>query len=536
MSIALQRSWQTVVIATVFLLCPIRGGAQDIGRLLPDQIAGEDRRVDLPQGGMAGDSSGDGEVLIESLRGVELLGEITVPHERRLRAGLEGGLGDPLTTGGLLGLMDQVIAHYQQHDYPVVEVFLPEQEITDGRIQLEVEEGIVGEVAMAGGEHLGVRRFGVRPGDKLTMAELQGALDWLNRNRFHDARLVVAPGDEIAEANLLFQLSDERPFRVFSGFENSGVEVVGEERFFSGFEWGNAFGLGHRMIYQATLGTDVDAFRAHALDYRIPLVWEHELNLLAALVESEISLKDGTETGGSSWLLGAHYSVPLKRRGDWRHELSVGFDFKSTDNNLEFGGVEVFATRSELVHLVGRYSASLDRPRHRTSLLGEMIYSPGDLSEANSDEAFRGIRRDAVSEYSYLRGQIQHARRVIGDISLIVRAGGQWTDAALLPSEQLALGGHDRVRGYAEREALGDRGYWGSTELRAPVFHDDLQLLGFLDYGRSEMESGQGDREFLSAGPGLRYRFKERASFRFDYGWQLDGGGSHAHFGMQLEF
>ena len=69
----------------------------------------------------------------------------------------------------------------------------------------------------------------------------------------------------------------------------------------------------------------------------------------------------------------------------------------------------------------------------------------------------------------------------------------------------------------------------------ASVIGDNLQVLGFIDYGRTELDGGP-DQELVSAGPGLRYRFREHASLRFDYGWQLDGGGSHAHFGIQLEF
>ena len=523
-------------MAVGLLPCLGIASAQDLGRLLPEREDGGGNRVLLPGGGEnPAAQSADDALLIEELRGVELGGELTVGDLDELRESLNAGVGGALTLGGLLELMDAVVAHYEAHGFPVVEVLLPEQEVTDGQVRLEVIEGQVGAVALSGGARLHAqriaRRLKLKDGSPLTMGGLQGELDWLNRNRFYDARLVVAPGDELAEADLLFQLSDARPLRVFGGFDNSGVEVVGEERWSAGVEWGDAFGLGHRLIYQATLGTDAEAFRAHALDYRIPLAWQHELGLLAAVVNSQTVLEDG-----KSWLLGAQYTVPLRRRGDWIHEVSAGFDFKSTDNNLEFGGAEVFASAAELAQLVGRYQAALERSAHRTSLLGEVIYSPGDLTDANRDEAFAGIRAGAVSEYTYLRGQVRHVRRLPAQASLVWRAGGQWTDAPLLPSEQLSLGGHDRVRGYQERDGLGDKGYWGSLELRAPAVGEDLQVLGFFDYGKSRAEGGGGERELVSAGPGVRYRFGEHASLSFDYGWQLDGGGSRAHFGLQIEF
>jgi hemolysin activation/secretion protein len=408
----------------------------------------------------------------------------------------------------------------------------------------------VGNVALAGGEHLNRTKLarGVRSeaGDVLTTRSLHADLDWLNRNRFHDARLAVAPGAALAEADLLFSLSDERPILLFGGFENSGVDVVGEERWVAGFDWGNAFGLGHRMVYQATLGADIEAFRAHALDYRLPLPWRHELGIQAAIAKSEVALDGDIATEGTSWLLGAAYTVPLPRLldGALRHEISLGFQWKSTDNNLEFGGAEIFASAAEIGQFSARYSGALDRERATTHFDGIFIVSPGDLGGDNTDAAFAGIRGDAVSEYSALRGSVSHVRHLAGGGAVVLRAGGQWTDAPLLPSEQYWLGGHDTVRGYGEREGLGDLGYYGSLEIRAPGFgfvsnvEDRLQLLGFVDYGRSWAKGGHGgasDRELSAAGPGLRYRVGERASLRADYGWKLDGEGSRVHIGVRVE-
>ena len=540
MNRARQRSWHTAALATALLLWSNFAHGQDVDRLLPDREVPPASQVELPGGDPLPQESGDDEQLIENLRGVDLEGEITVPRADELRHSLQARVGQPLTTAGLLALLDQVVEHYEAQGFPVVDVLVPEQEITDGRVLLEVVEGTVGDVALAGGERLNAERIArqVRliTGERLKISDLQHELDWLNRNPFHDARLVVSPGDEAAEADLLFQLSDDRPWRVFGGFENSGVDSVGEERFYGGFEWGNAFGIGHRLTYQATLGTDIESFRGHALDYRIPFDWQHELDLLGAIVNSETTLEDGTVTGGTSWVVGGHYIVPLQRRGDLRQELSAGFEFKSTDNNLEFGGTRVFDSAAELAQFVGRYRAALDKESFRTAIFGEAVYSPGDFIGANSDEDLQGIRADAVAQYSYLRAQLSHAQRLPANLSLVVRAGAQWSDAPLLPSEMLALGGYDRVRGYEEREGLGDKGYWGSMELRVPVIESHLQVLAFLDYGYSELDSGAADSEFVAAGPGVRYRLNEHASLRFDYGWQLDGGGSRGHIGVQVEF
>jgi hemolysin activation/secretion protein len=62
---------------------------------------------------------------------------------------------------------------------------------------------------------------------------------------------------------------------------------------------------------------------------------------------------------------------------------------------------------------------------------------------------------------------------------------------ALVPGEQFGIGGANTVRGYLEREVVGDQGLVGSVELYAPQFEEPfgtpqsmLQFLAFVDAGK----------------------------------------------------
>ncbi len=528
--------------------------AQYLDRLLPERDPGGGPAVELPTAPPGGGAfAGSSEVLIEILDGIDFESDAEIPKPNRLQGVLSSFVGRPMTLGDLEAIIDTVVAHYQKHHFSAVEVLVPEQEVTDGRIAITIVPGRAGDVVLSGGKHLDRERLArsirVASGDLLKTPALQSELDWLNRNPFHGASLLVAPGAGIAEADLLFQFSDRRPMRLFGGFENSGVEIVGEYRWLAGMEWGDAFGLGHHLVYQTTLGTDLDEFRAHAGAYRIPLPWRHELEIIGGYVKSSATHTDESgapsDDSGTSWLLGGHYSVPLPRFRTVWHEISLGFDFKHTDTDLLFGGDSVFDTAAQIAQWSLRYSASQSARNGNTSFVAEWVVSPGNLNARNSDEAFREINPDADSTYTYLRGTLRRVRRLPGDAALVAMVGGQWSDTGLLPSEQLALGGYDTVRGYPEREGLGDIGYHGSLELRSPPFaivpkvDDSFQVLAFADYGRAwaaERDRSE-DLEFSSAGPGIRYQLADHASFRVDYAWRLDGsGGSRVHFGMNLEF
>jgi hemolysin activation/secretion protein len=191
-----------------------------------------------------------------------------------------------------------------------------------------------------------------------------------------------------------------------------------------------------------------------------------------------------------------------------------------------------------------------------TALTGSGTYSPGGLTDQNEDLAFATTRFKAKAEYVYGRISIERLTKLPQDFSWILRGSFQAADGNLLASEQFGLGGFSTVRGYEEREANGDEGYWFSSEIRTPplsfgeafgsTLKDELQFLGFFDYGVTENRDllpGEKLKNKLgSVGPGIRFSINPFLSLRFDYGWQLYDTGfntrynSRGHLGVMLAY
>jgi len=133
------------------------------------------------------------------------------------------------------------------------------------------------------------------------------------------------------------------------------------------------------------------------------------------------------------------------------------------------------------------------------------------------------------SRFFSWRGQVQWVRLLAADTLLLLRGDVQLADRALVPLEQIGLGGQDTIRGYRQDVLLTDNGALASAELRVPVLrlpklNTLVQLAPFIDVGTAWNQSGRPDPDpsvLASIGLGLRLQVSRRLTVRLDYGIPL---------------
>lgn len=475
-------------------------------------------------------------------------------------------LGVPLRMSDLNAIMREVILYYRNEGRPVVDVVVLEQDITAGVVQLAVVEARLGEVRAEGAKHFKAERLAgqirLKPGQPIYSTLLRADLAWLNNNPFRSVDLVYTPGHADGATDVVLRVEDRFPLRVYTGYEDSGNELTGDDRWLAGINYGNLWGLDHQINYQWTFGSEIDQLSAHAASYIAPLPWRHTATLFAAHVASEADLPPPFNLSGETWQIGGRYTIPLPtgatgQSGNFSHELEVGFDYKNSTSNLEFGLLPLPGVDTDIGQFVLGYRINL-QDSHGATGLGIFGYaSPGGMSGANEDLAFQAARAGADATYHYARLDVERLHRLPGGWTAVLKGVAQNADENLLPSEQLGLGGYSSVRGYEEREANVDRGYFLSAEVRTPPASllqaldlpggDELQFLFFIDHasGRSVNRlPGEADNVTLtSVGPGLRWTMGDRFSMRLDYGFQLEDtgmalsqGDSRIHLGMILAY
>jgi hemolysin activation/secretion protein len=477
-------------------------------------------------------------------------------------------LGRALTENAIRDLQDAIILYSRNRGKLLVDVVLPEQSIDNGVLQLWFLEGRVGKIEVNNPgkkwfkDKLIRRDIRLQPGDPVDSDKLTDDLNWVNANPFRQVDVSFKPGTKLELTDVELNVNDRIPLRPYVGFEDSGTRFTGEDRFLAGFNWGNVFGLDQQLNYQYATDAKFDLVHANAASYLIPLPWRHTLMFYGSYVEGRAdfsSVGNPTTSEGRSWQTSMRYSIPLRHIMNYRHEISAGFDFKKSNNNLEAGGNVVLQNSdTEIAQFVAEYSGLLPDRYGQTSVGAEFYYSPGDMTSDNTDEAFNLLRTAAKASYVYARLNLERDTALPLGFTWILKGWFQTASQRLLPSEEFALGGYSTVRGYDERVVSGDDGWVVNNELRTPPFSllnlvrihdapDQLQFLGFFDYGAEQVldinpsDGTDPNKTLYSIGAGLRYTIAANFSLRFDYGFpltqkDLNQYNSRAHFGVLISF
>jgi hemolysin activation/secretion protein len=401
----------------------------------------------------------------------------------------------------------------------------------------------------------------IKPGDRIFENLLRADLQWINRNPFREAALFLKPGEKFGQTDILLEVKDRFPVRIYAGYENTGNILTGEDRYLCGMNWGDAFGLDHLFMYQYTTDNTFDRLHSHTAVYSIPLDWRHIWTIYGAYVETEVQ-QDVSIFRGDNHQISTRYEIPFAdalSQGRLRHGIELGFDYKHSTNDLEFAGIRALETAVDILQWQFAYRFSLKDDLGISLFEIEGFASPGDLTSLNTDAVYRQARYQAKSNYIYGKTVIERQQKLPWGFYVIARARGQLASSNLLANEQIGAGGYNTVRGFEELEVRGDHGVNTNVELYTPPIpvlslltnntnlKDQLQFLGFYDYAwiASQIRLlGEPPARTLSGiGVGVRYNLNRYLSFRFDYGWQLDRSGvapkerdGRAHIGINVSF
>jgi len=449
-------------------------------------------------------------------------------------------IGQEMTMATLQEILEDTVSAARAAGRPVVDVYLPEQDITSGVIQIMVQVGRLGKVIVEGNEHFSSdlleSQIRLTSGAPIEEAVLDEDLDWLNRNPFRRVDIVYAQGEEEGTTDITLRTEDRFPVRVVGNINNMGTKDTGRTRLLGGVTWGNAFGMDHQFDYLYSRARDADIYEAHHISYSLPVFDRDTLSFSAAFISINVEQADGLVNlagEGTQFLIRYKTDLPsFQAFPDLSHELGFGFDYKQASADLAFGGVSVYETAPEIVQGLVSYTVNAPDEWGDNYAHIELIASPGELRKDNDDTVFSSVRPGTRARYIYGRGRLERSFNLPGDVVFSAHAEAQWSSQRLIPGEAIAFGGQNSIKGYAESAFIGDRGYRVGFEISSPPFSilddtvgtdwgDQAQIYGFYDWGKvnninpSAFEKTVG--VLSSLGWGVRYQIAPYVSADISY-------------------
>ncbi len=492
---------------------------------------------------------------------------LVVDPALHLPAGLADSLqqefmGQPLSMAVLNRMVKKINKAYQATDFPLVDAYLPQQDITRGHVQVIVREGVMGEVKVEGAKRSNpaymARQVRVKPGERIDTRQISSDVAWLNENPIRNVNVIYERGKKDGTSDVVLKTTENNPVKAYIGYANSGLRSTGLNQISGGISLMQMFGTEQSLNYNFTGNQELDRLKAHALVWDIPLPWRHRLQLLGVHVDS------ATQSGQAGGLLGVHgrnrqlsaaYTIPLASA--WskvQHKTTIALDYKSTTSDILFGGQSFSQNTAEVFQFRVGYNLQVNDSLGYTRFGISAIHSPGNVLGHNNYAAFDSLRAASQAKYWYAKAELDRLIRLPMGFSAVAHAAGQYSNTRLLPTEQVLAGGYQTVRGFDESSARGDRGIVANLELNLPMIHfttwggkkvDNLNTFVFYDFAYLESVgafASEPNLNLQSSGVGLRYNLSSNLDVRLAYGWNLRSTGlvsapaGRLHFGMNMKY
>jgi hemolysin activation/secretion protein len=465
-------------------------------------------------------------------------------------------VGDERTMGDLQKGAAAVQRAYRDAGYGGVMAFVPEQDLSDGEAVIQVIEGKLAKIGILENQRYDEASIReslpyLKEGQTPLIRRIDQDIRLANENPAKELRVTLMPGEKPGDINANVKVIEDKPARVLLGFDSSGTSGTGRFRANVGIQHANLWNLDHVGTFQfQTSPTEPSQVSVLSAGYRIPFYGRSAaLDLFAA--HSNINGASTTTPAGPLGFTGKgevggfRLHRYLDRMGDYDHRLTFGWDGRRYDNQCSLGtfGPAGCGTSNADVTILPvslGYSGQAQGPRLAWGFNTTMSGNTG----GSSSQEFSAARFEAEKYYKIWRFVGFSNLGLPAGFAFATRVAAQYSPDALVPGEQLgiggagsALGGVNSVRGYREREVVGDYGAFLNLEGLGPdaarfmnLWGFSLRPLVFFDFGwvgnnhKTLCMVNETSCTLMGVGGGLRISYGKRFSARLDMGQALLDG------------
>ena len=410
-----------------------------------------------------------------------------------LAALVESYCGREVDFNELQQAVNKLTAYLRGQGYAVATAFLPQQEITDGIIEVKIVLGRLSYVqvnntsALAEGQ--AEKAAGIlQKGELLRTDRLETVLNNINDLAGVTAVGVLRAGQANGTSDFVIDLRADKPQQTILYTDN----------------YGNKFFLGGMLSN--------DNLHNYNLGYEMPVGSRGtKLGVSYSLMDYTLSgFYNILDAVGRAKTFSIYGSTPLINTASDHLAAVYGYDNRQLKDELRTFGIDTKKHSNAL------YAGIARNIKGAGSYTGySALYYAGRLSYDDASSYTEG-------SYHKFNTDVNHIRRLGNVLNLHVNFHSQLASKDLDGSEQFVLGRANGVRAYPQGEASGDSGYQATAELRYATPVPDLTLAAYVDWGEVELSKSYGQHRGLAGwGLGLQYAKADDYYMRLDYARKL---------------
>lgn len=465
-------------------------------------------------------------------------------------------LGNHKTVDDVVKAKEKLQAEYRDKGYPTVLVDIPEQDVVEGVVRLQVIEGSVERLKVTGSRYFFQGKIreqlpALAAGQVPYMPKVQEQMDALSKESTdRQVTPIFRAGSTPGKTEIELRVKDELPLHGSLELNGRNSESTSRTRLIGILRYDNLWQSFHSASLQYQVSPENDnEVEVWSGTYVLPTGWsDTRLAMYGIGISSNTQL--GTSVGGLSVvgtgsIYGARLIKPLPGLDAYSHTLSLGVDYKSFNQGVTQQGQDTQASPISYLPWQIGYDGSWRYPGMSTTFSSALHFSFRGLG--NDDLEFETRRAKAKPDFVYFTGEIDHLRELPGEARLNTRIGGQVSASPLISNEQYAVGGVHSVRGYHQTQQLGDDGINFSIELQSPQLKSpsweivqNLRAHVFFDYAylwiQDVLAPNPSFYKLAGTGGGLKVQLLKHFVGEFDWAYPLVRQGSVEPGNQRLDF
>jgi len=440
----------------------------------------------------------------------------------------------------------------------IAAVFIPQQEVKEQTVTLQVVEARMGELKIKDAKYFNNERlryyWKVPSGTILRYDKISQSLQMMNKNPDREVKAALMAGKKPGTTDVQLTPKTNFPIHGTYSFDREGIVTSGRARVGYGMRHNNFLGIDDTFLSGYSFGR---SFSGIYFYHTLPINFEGT-NILYGYSRSQSKpLKDYVGTGLFSKAVTTTFSLrqDLYNKEEYIGEAHLGFDAKDKTVRLNAGPIN--RDRQRIINLGASF---IQRSVGSTTSIAPE-YAQGIAAFGANGHESPLASRGAYPVFSKFNLTFQHKRILPYRLQASLKVKGQFASRKLVPQEQYGLGGIDTVRGYPASDYLADNAVNTMTELLIPAYFipedwklpyapntlkEDTTLVAFFDYGwgkrRGALTSEKATANLLSIGAGVRFSLFNQALLRMEWGFpigannpQTEGGHSKFHFSVDFQ-